>query len=71
VNTRRIKEYYMVRDAVWIAARGPLLGMLCIGCLEARLGRRLVPDDFASVPLNTGRGHRSARLLERLGCGDK
>jgi hypothetical protein len=57
----------MVLDAVWLAARGPEFGMLCIGCLEARLGRQLVPDDFASVPLKPGRGHRSARLLERLG----
>jgi hypothetical protein len=48
VNTERIKEYYM---AVWLAAHAPLFGMLCIGCLEARLGRQLVLDDFPRAPM--------------------
>lgn len=26
--------------------------MLCIGCLEARLGRLLQPDDFTDAPIN-------------------
>ena len=34
-------EYYMVRDEVWEAARMGRRGYLCIGCLEARLGRQL------------------------------
>jgi hypothetical protein len=71
VNTQRIREYYTVYDAVWLAARGPLFGMLCIGCLELRLGRQLVPNDFPPLPINTGQRHRSARLLERLGRGGK
>jgi hypothetical protein len=36
-----IGEYYSVHDAVWAAARMQRDdGMLCIGCLETRLGRR-------------------------------
>jgi hypothetical protein len=35
-------EYYMVHDIVWASAfMGPYDGMLCIGCLERRLGRPL------------------------------
>jgi hypothetical protein len=71
VNTQRIREYYVVHDCVWLAARGPEFGMLCIGCLEARLGWQLVPDDFPPLPINTGPKSRSARLLERLGHGGK
>ena len=41
-------EYYMVHDAVWSLA-GMKDGFLCIGCLEARIGRKLEPRDFANV----------------------
>jgi hypothetical protein len=44
-------EYYMVRDDVWTSARMQD-GMLCIGCLEARLGRRLMAHDFIDAPIN-------------------
>ena len=39
VNTLHINEYYMVTDEVWEAAWPQDRGMLCIGCLENRLGR--------------------------------
>jgi hypothetical protein len=46
-------EYYMVRDEVWEAAgMHPPGGCLCIGCLEARLGRQLCPRDFTPVDVN-------------------
>lgn len=38
-------EVYTVKEAVWQAA-GTADGCLCIGCLEKRLGRTLVPKDF-------------------------
>lgn len=42
------REWYHVHGPVWEAAgMSPEgLGFLCIGCLETRLGRRLVPEDF-------------------------
>jgi hypothetical protein len=41
--------------------------LLCVGCLEMRLGRRLHRDDFANVPLNREPERpRSARLIERM-----
>src|SRR5262249_8250918 len=42
-------EWYMVQDHVWAAAgMGSTDGFLCIGCLEARLGRSLGAADFRS-----------------------
>jgi hypothetical protein len=66
---RGVDEYYMVHREVWAAAGMlPRGGMLCVGCLEARLGRRLTAADFTSAPVNDlRRGWRgSARLLSRL-----
>lgn len=28
--------------------------LLCLTCLERRVGRRLIREDFANVPINTG-----------------
>lgn len=64
VDTGRISEYYMLLDEVWAAA-GNIRGMLCIGCLEARLGRQLSARDFSDAPLNFI-FPQSARLYDRL-----
>ena len=52
-------EWYMVRDSVWEAAgmrNGSVMhsgrGILCLGCLEGRLGRRLEPRDLTDAPVN-------------------
>jgi hypothetical protein len=77
-------EWYMVTDEVWTnAGMGPakIIGLdvrdlLCIGCLEIRLQRKLTPADFKDVPLNDLRVHRTTRfawsfrterLINRLG----
>jgi hypothetical protein len=40
-------EVYMVKPNVWKAAgMESFSGCLCIGCLEKRLGRTLMPRDF-------------------------
>lgn len=67
-NTCDIDEYYMVHDHLWAeACMGPDDGMLCIGCLESRLGRRLVASDFTPYPVNVDPAFvRSARLVSRL-----
>lgn len=41
-------------------------GMLCIGCLESRLGRELVARDFTTAPINYF-PNQSVRLKNRLG----
>jgi hypothetical protein len=70
-------EWYMVHDSVWLAAgmpkREPMMGykspggFLCIGCLEARLGRTLTPRDFTDTPVNRPDRWNSPRLNARLG----
>jgi hypothetical protein len=64
-------EYYMVIDELWAQARKqpvnaapalPVTATLCIGCLEARLGRQLTPADFQYTI-----GECSARLRDRKG----
>lgn len=62
VNTLVNGETYMVADALW----PPSAGILCVGCLEGRLGRLLQADDFKDVPLNR-MGLKSTRLVERIG----
>ncbi len=58
-------EYnYMVTLPVWSAARGK--GLLCIGCIEARLGRQLVASDFSNAPVNWDSMPHSQRLTDRL-----
>jgi hypothetical protein len=60
-------EVYMVKPNVWKAAGMELFsGCLCIGCLETRLGRTLVPRDFMRKhSFNTMPG--TERLLARRG----
>jgi hypothetical protein len=67
-------EWYMVVDGVWREALavgdrpdGGPVGFLCIGCLEARLGRRLVAADFAPLPVNEPSPADTGRLATRKG----
>lgn len=65
-------EYYMVHDHVWHEANPQDDGMLCIGCIERRLGRGLTSGDFTGAPVNTdGDRDRSDRLLDRLTRSDR
>ena len=69
VNTREIHEYYMVHADIW-QKHGAGYGMLCVGCLEDRMGRRLSAEDFTDAPVNTdpedNHWKRSPRLRDRL-----
>ena len=61
-------EWYTVRDHVWAeTGLGTHDAVLCVGCLEHRLGRQLQPEDFADVPTNVPSVHYSERLLDRMG----
>lgn len=68
VNTLEIDEYYMVDDELWATATEDCFSdvMLCIGCLEARLGGKLVASDFPDYPINRGFFPYSTRLQNRL-----
>ena len=43
-------EFINLRNELWLAVPGPRAFILCIGCIEKRLGRRLVRDDFKKEP---------------------
>jgi hypothetical protein len=71
-DTAAIDEWYMVEDELWLAAIGGdrFIRFLCIGCLEVRLGRRLLPTDFPSdVPINQMHRASSPRLRDRMTRG--
>jgi hypothetical protein len=58
----------MVRDEVWQQAGMPnddhtMRHFLCIGCLERRIGRKLVADDFMLVLLNDPDNPHNTPLL--------
>jgi hypothetical protein len=70
INTLFGEEYYMLTEDVWQHELGldTGAGMLCIGCVESRLGRTLNNADFADVPLNykNDRFMKSDRLSDRI-----
>lgn len=45
-------DIYMVKDHIWKEGMGRYQGILCMFCLEKRLNRQLIPDDFTSAPCN-------------------
>jgi hypothetical protein len=66
-DTHAVGEDYMVVDEVWQQAGG-VYGMLCIGCLEKRLGHQLTLKDFRWAPINVDAMlFGSSRLQDRLG----
>ncbi|GAB3975613.1 hypothetical protein GCM10028806_33560 [Spirosoma terrae] len=46
------RDYYMVRDEVWFQIMPTKKGMLCMDCLETKLGRKLTAADLTLCPLN-------------------
>jgi hypothetical protein len=63
-------EFFGLRDEVWLKANPRDDGMMCIGCIEARLGRQLTPEDFEGTPLDwhVANGPAlSTRLMSRIG----
>lgn len=72
VNTGYIEEYYTVHDKVWKkTGLGSDDGMLCIGCLEKGIGRKLTPKDFnRKAMINHKEYAASDRKKDRLGHSD-
>jgi len=65
--TNVFDEYYMVHNHIWAGVTMfRAAHMLCVGCLESRLGRRLTVLDFTNAPVNMGFGEVSKRLQDRL-----
>ena len=66
VKKRVWKKAWAGRLKPWHALPGQQI--LCIGCLEKRIGRTLVPSDFPKAPVNDpAEWDHSDRLLNCLG----
>lgn len=71
VDTILIGEYYSVYPDVWAkSGLGPHDGMLCIGCLESRIGFTLDSSHFTDYPINYSY-HQSVRLISRIYSSQK
>jgi hypothetical protein len=48
-------DYYILRNKLWreIVPRKQRHGMLCLNCVQGRLGRELAPEDFNREPYDT------------------
>ncbi len=62
-------ELYVVHDGLWDQYGSEW--MLCVGCLESRVGRQLVTEDFTAAnfnphQLNNFKHPKSERLVSRL-----
>ena len=74
-GTPTITEQFMLHRHTWLQAGLPASalavndGRLCVGCLEERLGRLLVPADFDEAFMNCDFRDlpRSERLEDRMG----
>lgn len=67
IDTGKIHEHYMLVDTTWFSIHNSDRGMICIGCIEKRLGRTLTSSDFNSSHVNNPRLYpMSARLLSRI-----
>lgn len=61
-------EHYFAKNSVWFGeAKMTEEGMLCVGCLEARIGRTLTKVDFTDAHINDPRRYsKTSRLVDRL-----
>ena len=64
-DTAQLHEYYMLRDDLWRQINPTIDGMLCIGCVEKRLGRRLQRGDKVLLLIGPcGGGHQGEQAGE-------
>lgn len=67
VDTGKIGEHYFVHDHIWFSVVNSQKGMLCVGCIEKRLGRKLNKNDFPKVIINNPKFEsKSSRLMDRI-----
>ena len=51
-DTDAINESYLLHDELWHKVNPAEAGMLCVGCCERRLGRKLRRNDFTRFSLS-------------------
>lgn len=67
-DTDAAQEYFALQDDLWrrIVRRPHRTGMLCLACVERRLGRSLNRADFKPVPVNDRQAQVCTALATRL-----
>ena len=60
------KDYYMIKHELW-DKHGVGLGMLCMDCIEERLGHKLTADDILICPLTTHMNYYTKKILNDAG----
>lgn len=66
MDTNQAQQYYMLKMSVWYRINQEIDGMLCIECVEKRLGRKLVASDFTNAPVNASQAEFCKILADRL-----
>ena len=69
IDTGKISEYYYLNNNLWESVNPTSKGMLCLGCVENRLGRELQRSDFTGCFLNNPKCRHSSmsdRFFDRL-----
>lgn len=56
-------DYYMLTEELW-QKFGVENGMLCIICIEHRIGRKLKPEDLIDCLVNTGWNPYTQKILK-------
>lgn len=60
-------EHFFLKDEIWFKVHNSKSGMMCINCIEIRLGRKLNKSDFTDCYINKlDYGSKSLVLLDRL-----
>lgn len=57
------KDYYMLHSPLFFRLNGSLKGMLCMDCVEKKLGRKLSADDIRICPLTIEQGRYTRNIL--------
>lgn len=65
-DTYESEEYYMLWYRVWRSINYKIEGMLCLICVEKRLGRGLTGADFSKAPINERQAKICPALADRL-----
>ena len=66
-DTFTSEEYYMLWYRIWRSINYKIDGMLCLDCVELRLGRELVSRDFSKATINEMQARSCPSLALRLG----
>lgn len=65
-DTFQHQEYFMLKYKIWRSANYKIRGMLCLACIEKRIGRDLVANDFSKAPINESQSLVCQELSTRL-----